>query len=389
MTDNGWLDIIQAVGLFFLNPLLWILLLAAVVLGYTRVKRERRDFNIRKLPGLTELRRVLADSWLPALLLSLVMSGIGLAADAGWLVVFSAVMLLMTVSCYYQWGSPVYTATIAIGVLWVWQRSGGEAAFRGWSLAEMDFDGHLAVTVPVAAGLLLLAEGRLIRKSAVRYPSPRLERTSRGLRAAVFKAKQLWLLPVVFLVPGDMISAYVPYWPQITIGAMSFSFVPVPVVIAFSQIARSHFPDELFPKIGRSVCWLGAVVVLFGLGGLYLPIIGWSALAVGVIGRAAVTISTAVRERTGGYAASPSAKGVVVAGVLPGSPAEKLGLLPGEVIRAVNGMQVANEKELYDAIQVNAAHCRLQVADRNGEVRLMQQVLYRHDHYQLGLLLVR
>nr|WP_285851177.1 PDZ domain-containing protein [Sporosarcina aquimarina] len=100
-------------------------------------------------------------------------------------------------------------------------------------------------------------------------------------------------------------------------------------------------------------------------------------------------MAVAVQERSGGYAALPSAKGVVIAGVLPGSPAEKLGLLPGEVIRAVNGIQVANDKELYDAIQVNAAHCRLQVADRNGEVRLMQQVLYRHDHYQLGLLLVR
>ncbi|GKV67551.1 membrane protein [Sporosarcina sp. NCCP-2716] len=389
MTDNWWMDIIQAAGLFFLNPLLWVMLLLAVALGYMRVKRERRDFNIRKLPGLTELRRVLADSWLPALLLSLVMSGIGLAADAGWLVLFSAVMLLMTVSFFYQWGSPIYTASLAAGVLWIWQRSGGEVSFRGWSLADADFGGHLAVTVAVAAGLLLVAEGVLIRKSSVRYPSPQLERTSRGLRAAVFKAKKLWLLPVVFLVPGDMISAHVPYWPQITLGAASFSFVPVPVVIGFSQIARKQYPDELFPKIGRSVSWLGALVVLIGLGGLYLPVISWSALAVGVIGRAAVTISTAVNERKGGYAASPSAKGVVVAGVLPGSPAEKLGLLPGEVIRAVNGMQVANEKELYDAIQVNAAHCRLQVADRNGEVRLMQQVLYRHDHYQLGLLLVR
>ena len=36
-----------------------------------------------------------------------------------------------------------------------------------------------------------------------------------------------------------------------------------------------------------------------------------------------------------------------------------MGLVPGECIRAVNGLQVSNEKELYDAIQINAAHCRL------------------------------
>ncbi|WP_235588707.1 PDZ domain-containing protein, partial [Sporosarcina koreensis] len=81
--------------------------------------------------------------------------------------------------------------------------------------------------------------------------------------------------------------------------------------------------------------------------------------------------------------------GVIIAGILPESPGEKLGLIPGECIRTVNGIQVSNEKELYDAIQVNAAHCRLQVIGRDGEVRLMQQVIYRHDHHRLGLLVVR
>ena len=67
----------------------------------------------------------------------------------------------------------------------------------------------------------------------------------------------------------------------------------------------------------------------------------------------------------------------MIAGVLPDSPGEKMGLVPGECIRSVNGIQVNNEKELYDAIQINAAHCRMQVIDRNGEVRLMQQVIYQ------------
>ena len=38
-----------------------------------------------------------------------------------------------------------------------------------------------------------------------------------------------------------------------------------------------------------------------------------------------------------------------------------MGLVAGECIRAVNGLKVSNEKELYDAIQINAAHCPLRV----------------------------
>ncbi|WP_432354649.1 PDZ domain-containing protein [Sporosarcina sp. A2] len=389
MSENWLFDVLQAATVFFLNPLFWLILLVAVVLGYVRVKRERRDFNIRKLPGLTELKRLLADSWLHALVLSVLLSGIGFVTDAGWIVLFSAVMLLVLISFYYQWGSPIYAATIAFFALVVWQKFGGAFTYHGWSIKDVDILGHLSVTIPVIAGLLLIAEGSLIKKSTIRYASPHLEKTSRGLRAAVFKVKRLWMLPIVLVVPGDMISAYVPYWPQFTLGAESFSFVPVPVLIGLSQVARKRFPDQIFPKLGGSVIWTGIAVVALGLGALYEPLIGWGALLVGVVVRTVLTIVVAVEERSGGYAAAPSTKGVVIAGVLPGSPAERLGLQPGEVIRAVNGMQVANDKELYDAIQVNAAHCRLQVADRNGEVRLMQQVLYRHDHYQLGLLLVR
>ena len=48
-----------------------------------------------------------------------------------------------------------------------------------------------------------------------------------------------------------------------------------------------------------------------------------------------------------------------------------------------------NEQELYEAVQINAAHCRLEVLDSNGELRLRQHILFRHDHYRLGLILVR
>ena len=66
-----------------------------------------------------------------------------------------------------------------------------------------------------------------------------------------------------------------------------------------------------------------------------------------------------------------------------------MGLVIGECIRRVNGQTVSNERELYEEIQINAAHCRLEVVDHQREVRLRQHVIYRHDHHRLGLLVVR
>jgi len=64
-----------------------------------------------------------------------------------------------------------------------------------------------------------------------------------------------------------------------------------------------------------------------------------------------------------------------------------MGLLAGECIRKVNGQTIYTENDLYAALQLNAAHCRLEVVDRNNEIRLTQHVIYSNDHYRIGLLL--
>lgn len=389
VSENLLVDVLQAIALFFLNPLFLVTLLVAVALGYFRVKRERQSFKVRLLPGLTELKRLLAESWFYGLVLSVIISGAGLLVDPGWLVLFSAAALVGLVSFYYKITSPIYFAATAFFALYFIGKYAGTFTFRGWSPGQIDLFGELAITIPVIAGLLLVTEGLLIGRHTLKYASPYLMETKRGLRAAVFKTKRLWLLPIVFVIPGDMISAYLPYWPQFTLGENAFSIIPLPVIIGFSQVMRSTYPDVLLPKIGRTVAWTGIIVAGVGLTAIWIPILGWVALLIGVGCRITISIVVSIRERQGGFAASPHPTGVVIAGILPDSPGEKMGLITGECIRSVNGIQVSNEKELYDAIQINAAHCRMQVVDRNGEVRLMQQVIYRHDHHRLGLLVVR
>lgn len=389
MDNKVLMDVLWAVALFFLNPLLITALLAAVLLGYFRVKRERRSFRVRLLPGLTELKRILLESWPHALVLSILISGIGLSVDAGWLVLFCMASLIGLLSFNYKLASPIYFAAIAFFTIYFLDYFGAGFVYRGWTASGVELFGNLAVTVPVIAGMLLFTEGILIRRYGERDASPYLKQTKRGLRAGVFKAKRLWLLPILFLVPGEMVVAYVPYWPQFTFGEKAFTFVPVPLIIGFSQVARASFPEHLFPKIGRAVAFTGIVVIGAGIAAMWMPILGIAALIAGVVARIVISVVVSVREQKNGYVLAPSSAGIVIAGVVPGSPGEKMGILPGESIRAVNGQEVRNEKELYDAIQINAAHCRLQVAGRDGEVRLMQQVIYRHDHHRLGLLVVR
>ncbi|WP_153732015.1 PDZ domain-containing protein [Sporosarcina obsidiansis] len=388
--SNGLSTIMESILYFLLNPVWLFAVLAAVLLGYVRVKRERRDFTIRVLAGLTEMKHAISSSWLHGLALSLVIAGVGLIVDYNWIIIFSLVMLLVILSFSYKLASPIYYAAIAFFSLYAIDRWAGDFSFKDWFVQEdVDFFGTLAVTVPIIAGLFLITEGLLIRHYASRYASPLLIPTNRGLRAAVYQSKLLWIVPVVLLVPGHMVAQYAPYWPQFTLGAEKFSFIPIPLIIGFSQMARATFPDVLFPRIGTAVAWLGLSVATVGVAAFWMPILGWAALIAGVLCRLFLSVLLSISERKKPLLLVPQSEGVFVVTVLEDSPAEKMGIIPGDLIKSVNGVTIHNENELYNAIQMNAAHCRLQVIGRDGEVRLKQQVLYRHDHFRLGLLVVR
>ncbi|SIT69051.1 PDZ domain-containing protein [Edaphobacillus lindanitolerans] len=389
MIQEILLELLKGAGRFFLNPLFYIVLLFSVLLGYIRVKRERRDFRVRIDDGLTELRNVLSESWIHAVVLSVAIGTAGLAVPKGWLVLFCAAMLLVVLSVQYALGSPVYAAGAAALAYWLLGHYGADTDLPliGWTYSGQP-EG-MAFTVPLIAGLLLLAEGMLIRRRAADDASPLLLNTARGLKGAAYRTRRLWLLPLLFVVPGKAIAELLPYWPQFTLGEETFSFIFIPVVIGFRQTAKHTMPENLFPGLGKAVIWTGAGASAASFLYFWLPDSGWYVLGASVLVRAFISFWYAARERKGNFAVSPRSEGVTVAAVLPGSPADKMGILPGETIRKVNGVSVADERELYDAIQVNAAHCRVEVLNRDGELRLCQHVIFRHDHHRIGLLVIR
>lgn len=385
MMQEIGLELLKGIGKLFLNPLVYITVVFAVVLGYVRVKRERRSFRTRILWGWTEVKRLVADTWLFALILSVISIAAGLTVTMDWIVAFSVASILLVVLYVYQLGSPIFAAALAILVMGL----GYSFSFIGFDWNPADNWMVVAVSVGILIGAVVFVEGWMIRKEGAHSASPILEKSSRGMNAAVYLSKRLWMLPILVLVPGDVISTYAPYWPQIMIGQDAFGLVLLPVVIGFAQKARRTLPVYFYPEVGKAVMVVGVSVVVIALFGLWMPIFGVISLAVGVLSRLGVWLYFSMKERQGSYAVSPHNLGVMIAGVLPDSPADKMGLVIGECIRKVNGLAVTNERDLYEAIQINAAHCRLEVLDHQGEVRLRQHVIYRHDHHRLGLLVVR
>lgn len=387
MVSDILIEIVTAIGRFLINPLMYIAMLFAVLLGYSRVKQERKFFNRRIIWGWTELIGQWKFGWLNALLISLISVGLGLTVPKAFLMILIAISALALLLFFINALSPIYTMGLATLAMWLmyhynWTFSWWKISLEGVNL----LDGSI-ITITVLAGLSVIAEGILIRRTAMKVTTPRVEKTKRGMQAIVYRSRNVWILPIFFVIPGDIIPVDFPYWPQFTLGESTFALVLFPLVIGFSKLTRKELPTVQLPKIGRAVLILGQLILIGGLVAALEPFIGLITLAIGAVIRIIITIYYALQDKTDIYAVAPNSKGAIIAAVLPDSPAEKMGLLAGECIRKVNGQAIFSENDLYEALQLNAAHCRLEVIDRNNEIRLTQHVIYSNDHYRIGLLL--
>lgn len=387
MVSEILIEIVTAIGRFLLNPLLYIVIIFAILLGYRRVKQERKYFNRRIIWGWTELIGQWKDGWLYALLISLISMIAGLTVPKEFLIILIAVFIVALVLHFINALSPIFTMGIATLAIWV--MSYYQWSFSWWKISfeDVNLDDGAVVTITILTGLCVIAEGLLIRRAAMKVTTPSIEKTKRGMQAIVYRSRNVWVLPIFFVMPGDAISAVLPYWPLFTIGDSQFAFVLFPIVIGFAKLVRKELPALKLPKIGRSVLLLGQLILIGGLAAYFEPMIGYLTLGIGALIRIIMSIYFAQQDKTDHYAVAPSTKGAIIAAVLPDSPAEKMGLLAGECIRKVNGVTIFTENELYEALQLNAAHCRLEVLDRNNEIRLTQHVIYSNDHYRIGLLL--
>jgi S1-C subfamily serine protease len=120
-----------------------------------------------------------------------------------------------------------------------------------------------------------------------------------------------------------------------------------------------------------------------------LPLSSIVVATLAVLGRELITLMTMMKDDNLPFYFSKKNQGLMIIGVIPESPASKMGLQVGEIISKANGLLVRDEKVFYEALQKNRAHCKLEVLDTNGEIRFLQRALYEGDHHELGILFVQ
>jgi hypothetical protein len=378
------LDVLKALGKFILHPLLFLSVLLAIMTGYFRVKRERRDFHTRLLDGYHDLRVLLSYGIAVGLLFSLVIIGAGLVIPVFALTLIGALSVFFALTRNFHLMSAAITTGFSYFLLVTVHYFDLEIPYVHTYLEDLNLG--LLSSVMVLAGVLTLIEGILIKLNGWKHTSPRLIKSERGLKVGVHKSKKLWLVPMFVLLPTGSLTLPFDWWPVFTLGTESYSLLCVPFLLGFQQLVKSTLPEVAIKQMGSRVFWLGAFILTLAVTGFWAPMFSVAAGVIAILGRAWLIYRHRSAEDSKPYYYKRQSKGVMILGILPGTPAEKLSLSIGEIILKVNGTDVNTERGFYEALQKNGAYCKLEVLGTNGENRFEQGALYEGDHHELGIL---
>ncbi|GGN93024.1 PDZ domain-containing protein [Saccharibacillus kuerlensis] len=388
---NEYLEIILSALLeLVIQPFYWAGLLIILLYYRRQGLLERKLFHIRLHGYGGPAARALLGGIGAGAAVSLIMAGVGFTlTTAGAAAVWITALLLLVIRI--RFANFIY----AVGVLGVVQLVlrwiPGLPDNGGWGTVLSAIDGLNIAALLVLAALLHLAESLLIAVQGRHFALPTYIPGKRGRPVGAYVLRMLWLAPTLLLVPAEGGAISLPWHPPLNgwLGlpeAAGYTLLALPVMFGMPEATWTMLPERKAAHAARRGLMFGAVLLLLALGAVFWPPITAVVAIAGIVLREAL-IRDSRREEDGQPALyTHSGRGLKILAVQPGSPAEDMGVLPGETLLKVNGILVGNAQQMHEALRVNSAFCKLEVQNRSGESKFLQRPIYAGDHHQLGFI---
>ncbi|WP_042398015.1 PDZ domain-containing protein [Geomicrobium sp. JCM 19037] len=245
-----------------------------------------------------------------------------------------------------------------------------------------------AFPVLVLVGLLLIVEAiLLIRLKKPTHFSPLRTKSKRGKWIGGQMVERAWLIPIFIFIPGSGFSD-IGWWPVFSFGN-EVSLVLLPILIGHRARSQTELLYKQIQRTAIRTLWL-AVLASVGATIVYFDVFS-SLVTVSVLFAFVVFVHILRASREGRQIPyfTPRSDGVMILAVITDSPADKMGLKPGEIITKVHQEPVNSEWSFYQKLQINPAYGRVEVVDAQGEKRIEQAALYDNQHHELGIIFLK
>ncbi|OPG17639.1 PDZ domain-containing protein [Ferroacidibacillus organovorans] len=260
----------------------------------------------------------------------------------------------MRLACVSYGGSLVALA----GLVSVWWTPANAPLVTAWLRALHPFS--LLALIAAANGVEGIAT--FMRAGIA---SPFLMKSRRGQIVGAFLLQGFWPLPIFVL------------------GSVPFSVLP-----NRTGIALGTTPQRVFFLGGVSISLYAFIlaVALFLLRHSTLGLV--IVTLISLFSHVWIDKFQVVREESQPPLYVRPKAGVRILAILPGTPARRIGLMPGETIARVGGITVNSPYDLHFAIDHNPAYVKLEVIDSRGELRLIGTPIFERDPHHLGCMFV-
>ncbi|EAK9400543.1 serine protease [Listeria monocytogenes] len=381
-----FVEILNGIGRLLLQPALYVGILLAILAGFNRVKWERKSFSISIYSPWLELKNFFGVSLLFGLAISVITSLIGFGVMIEWVAIFNVVACFLLIVGMFRLSSTAFTIGITSLIFYFCYYFDVSLAPFTNEVFTYDsvFIDNFMISMTFLLAVLLFVEAFLIQYTSAKNPSPSLRKSKRGKLIGSFQLRKLWFVPIVMFVPGDVFTKIFEWWPVFAIGSQSYSLIILPLFIGFQQQVQTQLPEEASRKIAIEVTTLATIIAVAGLLGIVMSVLTLFA----VIGRFWISYRHYRSEQLAPKKFGPQPDGLVVLGARAATPSARLNLKAGEKITEVNSQPVRTREELYEALNLNRAFCKLKVIDNAGEPRFEQTALYENESFELGLLLI-
>lgn len=385
MVEQWFMAIGSALGKMFYTPIFyWVILLLSIA-SIRRIKRERQNFGTKVFRLFAEIQKTFLISLVFGIVVSTISILFGFVLTWEIIIVLSLITVLLTLNSSFQFLSATYTVGITLAAIIILAHVPLPSEVTQWLTFTSITTAHL-LTLALLMAFLLFAEAMLMITTNERQTFPKLVKSSRGLWIGEHELKRMAIIPVFTFVPMNDVTMVAPFFPAFEFGMESYQLILIPFVTGFQYPIRGMKVKDALKYLTTEKLLQTFIVIALAIVSFYVPILVVLVAIVAILLNEWFTFRYRAREvnRTPYYA--PANEGVKVLGVVPGSRAAELGIIPGETVIRVNGKTVYNTLEFYEALQRSGAFVKLDIVNLDGEVRFLQSAKYEVDLHDLGLL---
>ncbi|AUJ29265.1 MAG: PDZ domain-containing protein [Liquorilactobacillus hordei] len=374
--------------LLIINPVVLCGLLVLFFSYLRRIKNERKYFRTAINNDFFEGRYYIKNALKFGFLNSIITMLLGVELTKQWIFVYMGIMAVGIILSFY-----VDLNSILLLVF-----TGGTIGIASLSLFDekMVIPASLQSFAEIKPGIifLILTVFYLTKLSMLKsykqdFFQPKIYNGKRGRRLIRYSLRDQTVLPLIVLVPGNLIHSLIPVWPILSLGGQSFTLFVLPLWISWTlKLWRNSVEMEL--QKAKADTQQKLVITIIGtILGLWFPITGIFVFIILLLLVGLRFVQRYAKMKRKGKWYAETHDGIRVVAVRPETPAAKMNLEIGDVIIMCNGIHVTTESEFYEALQKNSAYCKLKIRTYEGQLKLAESAIFADSPHEIGVVLFR